>query len=1025
MVRGSELESKGRASAKRLSGGQRKAFHLGQFFTSVGLASLLHRWAGLDQMPRLSIIDNSAGSGRLLDGLSQHRRVAIEIDADAVNVLREKAKSDPGLEVVHGDFFNIRAQQFSLAIINPPFNLTVDSRHGRALGVGLSGIYGDGTRFNTTYAGVAHALQAAGVVLAILPRGSLRQGAEGCAHHDAFLAAYGGRLRAVFPLPEKSFAEEGTDVATELAVFLPGEHEAEHFDATLDGNAGGSMRDEVRKALHGLSGLRGTVHEQGLPRRLVGLPKSGPGAVRLTRKGRRLIIQPDSIQTYSRALDVLTGALVGEQDAHGWEYSRRPRPYGLDLQAFLAQADPLAALHHAFDALRTSGLAVTVDPGLLNWFRHEVRRTVVERAPFRRWAHVSGHRQRVLFFQSQLRVAVTNTVAYEDVEPGTSCELVRQDKTALFSVYEEGRATGTVVTNALAALHFDATWLPSNDAPTEWRLIYPGLETISPERWAAWSARARALNIDGNVYGFALRDLIEMAARRGGIYHAGMSLAKTRFGLMLARLIGAKHALIVTRAKDVRTWADEYRQIGSPLGAINEITTATGANRLARLNIISVDLLRQRALPRRARCSFADVLSGRCAVVISDEAHYFSNTTSQRSRAAGLLKPKRFYLLTGSAVKGRARHVFNLCRLGGGEHTARQPYGHARRPKMTAKLLHSVHGALPGPAAFVEDFLSAQSFSGEMLATLGRGRVVNEEARVKNPVAFREYLAPLILRRRHDEPEVRACVCLPDPEIETRYFTPCEQQVAIYGAQLGSYMEWLREFLAAQPLPNLEVAKHRMSGLYWAASFPQHLGGFGSRLTTAQQALLRDAREHLAARAGMLVIVTQSPEYATFLAEQLRSECATLTLLTSETDARSRSHIVLDHFHDGESELLVTTFGVIAESYNLPKVATMFLAGASWEPHVLQQTVRRMCRPQQTRTPVARVYLTRGTLQEHQYNYCARKQAAIDESVDFEDYTVTEEASLWKVFELLRKDYESLGVTAATRKSFAQREQIA
>lgn len=999
------MESKGKRSVNSLKGAERKSFHKGQFYTPAALAKQIHEWLDLANSPRLSILDNSAGTGRLIDGLAMHRRAAIELDKEAATALQSLATSDPHFEVVCGDFFNVQARQFSLAIINPPFNLIADSRHGRSLGIGLTGQYGEGTRFNTTYAGIAHALQAAGVVIAILPRGALSDERSQCPYHAAFLAAYGHRLRAVFPLPAKTFQEEGTLVSTELAVFLPGTHEAERCLDVFSAEAHQQIRNEARGALPNLSSLKGVLHVIGLPRRFAGLPKTGNGVLRVTRKGRRLVLQPDSIETYSRALDCLTGPLLAVDEAHAWDYARRPRPFALDLQAYLAQPDPQRALNSAIESLSQSKLHVTVDDGLLNWFAREVRRGKIESAPFRRWARVSGHRQRVIFFQSKLNIDVTN-IDFEGLDSGARYQLVRTGKHDLFSIYSNGAPTGRMVTNLQAELHMDAAGLAEDNDIVEWRLIYPGVETIAPHVSNNWGARARSLGINQRVYSFSSQDLIEMAARRGGIYHAGMAMGKTRFGISLAQMIGAKHSLVVTRAKDIRTWRDEYRELGSPLGEINEITSAKQAIELTRLNIISVDLLRQRAVSRQSHNTYADLLSGRNSVVISDEAHYFSNSTSGRSRAAALLKPKRFYQLTGSAIKGRTRHVYNLCRLSGGDHTSRQPYGDSRRPKMTPTLLHSIYDATPAPRAFYDDFIRADSISGDALATLGRGRITNEDLRVSNPVLFREYLAPMVLRRRHDEPEVKACVFVPDPVIEVRRVKPCTSQLAVYATQLGSYMTWLRDFMAAHPIPNIEVVKHKLSGLYWAASYPQHFGAvFPMALTTAQRAIVADTRDYLRNNGGKLVIVAQSPEYATFLAEQLSNECPDLTLVTSDLPARARSDMLLDTFHDGASRVLITTYGVIAESYNLPRVDTMFLAGSHWEPHVFMQTIRRMCRPQQTRKPLARVFLTRGTLQEYQHDFCTRKQSAIDESVDFEEGATEDPVSLWGVINALQADF--------------------
>jgi superfamily II DNA or RNA helicase len=959
------------------------------------------RWlVGCDELERLNILDSSAGSGRLIEGLAAHHCTAIEIDGDAVSVL-ETLKESQALTIYHGNFLDYDVNGFDVSLLNPPFNLDMTHRRIREFGFGCHSQYGEGTKCNSVYAALAHALRGSAVVACIIPNGALDdQSPE--SQCGRFLALFGSRLHMVLDLPADAFAAEGTLVRTQCGLFLPNDREDRIARGDFnDDYFGCTFRDESIRSLSSHRSGRAQILKRGLPRNLRGLPQNGTGVLRLTRKGRNLVIQPDSLATYHQALDVICGR-AGETQYHFYHYGDRPRSFGMDLNAYLLQSDPVAEFNAVVDDLKDARLQVTVDQGMFNWFKKTARQLKWRTAPMRRLAFVDGHQQKMCFLE--VHRSTKGFLHSHDpalpLQPGESITLVQETRSRIFLIDSKGRRYP--YTRLMAACYLELEGAPSLNAPdykqARWREVYPGLDYHDPVRFNAFQHHAHSLGITGWLRQFAIKDLIEITARGSGLYNADMGLAKTRFGIAAALLSNVKHSLFCLKSRHVSEWLNEIEKIGMKRSDFNLIDSPQKARALGRFNIITYTRLHQVAVKtRRNRATYADLLRGRIALTVADEAQLLSNPTSKRSIAVQRVNAKRVILMTGTPMRGYGRHVFNLLRLVGGDCSVLNPYGIGHHPYLTAELLHSAYDVRSGTAAFADDFIQTDSASSQFLATLGEGYRRGEKPRIKKVSSFREYMAPMLLRRSKHEPEVQIEVVLPIATENTVTVVPHRDHLLHYYRYSQSFVEWLEEELRdTGKVRDYGTLKHHLSHLQWAASFPQHqqFAGF----TAVQQQILSDAVNDVPS-IDKAILCFENPAQVEFIAEQLTARGLRVVFIHGGINIEEREAILYDQFRDGPAQWLVSSIEVINEAYNLPQVNHVWFGDSVWEPYIYAQVSARMLRPDQRKECNVRYYIAKGMLPAYRHAFALEKAKAIVEAIDFD--CVKEEA-IPSLHELIR-----------------------
>jgi hypothetical protein len=144
--------------------------HLGQFFTPDAIAAFMWQFVG-NFMPnrKVSILDNSVGSGRLLQFANpdRHMLYGVDVHGDAIAAVQgviEAAGFDcdfrrTGMEHIH-------PQSFDIAVINPPFSIHLESPNLKPLPGTTWGRYGPNTSALSHEYALQQALDASQVVVA-------------------------------------------------------------------------------------------------------------------------------------------------------------------------------------------------------------------------------------------------------------------------------------------------------------------------------------------------------------------------------------------------------------------------------------------------------------------------------------------------------------------------------------------------------------------------------------------------------------------------------------------------------------------------------------------------------------------------------------------------------------------------------------------------------------------------------------------------------------------------------------------
>lgn len=996
------LTSKGKRSVGKLRGAERKTFHQGAFWTPVAIAQRLHVMLGLHRAEGLTILDNAAGTGRLLEGLEQHRCYAVEIDEEAVKSLED---AQPKTHTHHGSFLEVRAERFSVALLNPPFNLVQDHERIRALGIGNHGPAGVGTRTMSQYASIALALNGAAVVVAIAPRGTFSETNEAS---QSFLAKYGDRLAAVLDLPANAFNCEGTNVSTEVGVFGPTGH---GFGKPIRTEFWSEEAEEsltaVRDCLSELDiqePVFGSAHQ--MPAWLAALPESALGRVRLTRKGRRLVVKPDSVQTYYQALDVLAGRITGKEKKAPWRIEERSRRFGLDLEAYLVQDDPLAALQNAIGDLQAAGLTVDLDSCFFNWFRRRVRQVKRDLVPMRHWVLLSGREQLRYWLMKRGTVSAIAKVTKYGLASGATYSVDWTDDRGHAWRGEDGCQHPATFEELVTLFTFPEG--PDISRGREWVLLHKGLEEARPELHLHLSREIERLGIDRWIYKFSAKDLIELAGRTSGLYNAFMSLGKTRFAMALIKLIRPKHGLIVVKRRHIREFVEQYQDLGFPDADLQIIDHPAKLQDLRAINIVSYSKLISSV--NGGKRTYADALRHRVGVVVCDEAHDLSNPDSHRSRAVETLRAKRLYEMTGYALRGYARNIHNLARLVAGDGTPRNPYGR-HVPYLEKMLLHAACVARPATQVFAEHFVDIRSASSQFSETLASGFRIGERPVLKDVTRFRRYIDSFVLRRLKNEPEVAAEIPEVHIDEETVYVEPASEQAALYNHYLGGYADWFTtEVETHGRIRHFVEAKSRLALLHWSSSFPQSKRCddlFKARLTELQQRLLADIDRIMADTDDKVLVVFDNPSHVEFFAGHLRARGHAVGVAHGRQAIEARESVIYDDFRDGTARILACSAEIISEAYNLHAANWVLHGDSYWVPYLKAQINMRIARPQQKKVCHVRHYVPRGLLNEYKEEFSRLKDRVIAAGVDYDESPEGAEVpSMYEVFRDLVERYK-------------------
>lgn len=950
-----ELASKG--SQTQVVGGlaglaAARTAHSGQFWTPDALVAQMWEVAepvaeAIGQHRKVLLLDNSIGTGHTMQHARADRDViyGCDTDAEAVGAL-DAALSEAGftVELAPIGMESVRMSGLDIALINPPFSVHLASPTLEPYPCTCSfGRFGPNTHALSHEYALAQALEAARVVVAVLPWSFCARLLDGDIEHEA-------RLIGVARNRDDAFVSEGANVATGIALFSPwrtdcrGEIQA----AALPG-IGAELAAMAPWPDRRFRWVESGIEDDGPS---ITTPVTGDSRVRIYRRGARLKLSFACGLVEAKVMNALMRAPVepamDQRLPDGIRYAGEGQ---LDIEALIASGDLMGRFRLLRGAISDAGGEPVLAPGLIEHLQLRAKRAQVAATPLRHWVLVeeggdagapvegivrclSRRRQLLnpgvwgscaLAEREVLEARPCDGGAWRLEKNGESVELQRAELIERFEVEDFGGQDGG------------------------WVLKHPGRAEAFPELAGLRTRQARDKGLDQWLsWGFQFSDLVEMAMTPGGVVGGQvMGLGKARLAIGLCVLGGGRRNAIVVDAGAIPEMQKELELLGVPSTRWQVIESEAQARELREINLISYTRLRMRVRPTSKRC-YGHLLRGRLHTVVADEAHAISNDTKQVG-ALYQLSPKRRYGLTGTPIGNYPRSFWPLAVWAAGDGTAAaQPYGR-HRPYICGDLAQSMNVAERGADRFREDFVVADWVTYEFADGL-QGGGKREVPSLNNVDRYRDYIGCLVLRRVWKEPEVAAHVSVPEPVRRVIEAEWDEEHLSAYLAAARHFADWWRSNAGADAKKNNLVAiLARMSAVVQAATYPQALKqGPGSGyvgITPKQQSML-DWVEWRVASGNRPLVFARSPDMLAMMRARLAKHGVDAALYTGKVPLAQRTKD-LDRFRDGRADACLLSFGVGQQVLNIPQADSILMAHRMWSPRQESQAEHRTIRPQQ------------------------------------------------------------------------------
>lgn len=963
--------------------------HLGQFFTPTPLAALLWRVVSpaieraLARRPgaRVAVLDNSVGTGRLLQFADPKRHVlgGVDIHAESVAALvKEVEAAGFQAEIVACGMEAAKPSGYGVAVINPPFSLHLESPMLEPYPCTTWGRFGANTSATSHAYALHQALEAADVVAAILPR-----------TYASLLPAdpdLSGRLWALIELPTGAFREEGTDVRVDIAVF--GREERDNVQRITVA----SFSDPVPDL-----GLQCVSTWESRPRLSVtGIKDEGPSIttavtgdnrVRVVHDRRRIGLRFACGLTEARVLNALYRDLLDNHRLDNHRYPSGIRYLGeavLDLEVHLVQPDPWASFQDLIDTIRNAGGAPEVDPGLINYLRKRMRQIPRQTEPFAQTVYMpdgmlhdgpAKARARTTF------VANPNVWLSPVIEQGTEVELEPTDDGRFaFSVGGECYVLGRDEV-------YDKFDVPQ--AEGRWVKLFPGRHVRFPELAHALRARVRALGIDAWMnWPHQADDLIEvMIAPGGATVGWDTGLGKARLAAALILLSGCRHGLITVFPYLLDEMVTELSGLPIDQGDWQVIERPEQLQNLKRINVITYNRLRAPIHEAHPRRTYAKLLRRRIGTLVADEGELLANMQSQQARALWQLSARRRFVLTATPIANYPRDTLPLRVFTAGDAVAHQPYGY-RRYYLDPVLRQSTMTAARGIDAFRDHFVTVEWVTHEWEEDMQSG-AKREVPKITNLEEYRRKLRPHLKRRVVDEPEIAARVPIPKPAESYTEVEWDEDHLAYYLDVAEHFAQWYlraRQDAAGKNRQiNLVALLARIQAVQFAASFPQRgIEGFGAYMPlTSKQRYAIDRMKRWADEGRKAILYADNPGLLDLLHRHLQADGYDALVFHGGQPIKARTRALKSRFRFGDTPNLLASIRVTQAGLNIPEASRVLFYNRGWTWKTEKQAQGRVLRPQQKNDVlIDRAHLV-GSIDVYMGQMVAFKRDAFQAGLDF------------------------------------------
>lgn len=955
--------------------------HLGQFFTPDLIAAFMWSFVSGWNIPRrIRILDNSVGSGRLLQFADPERHAVFGIDVhDDVIAQCQKTFEAAGFqcEFRQAGMEDIHPARFDIALINPPFSIHMESPHLKPLACTTWGRYGAHTSALSHDYAVHQALDAANIVVALLPLTTAEAMVAGKQGEELARRAAG-----LFELPADAFQEEGANVRTAVVVFDRYRSRPNSCVRTVISDLGSRVSD---------LGLHFEDRHFGEPRlNLQKLDDSKPFITRAVTGDCTVVISHDGRKIRlgfacgfieAMVLNRIYGRRIYSRDGHRLPRGFRYAGQGLlDMETYLVQPEPLVALDDLLERIRAVGGVPRYAPGFLAHLKRRLLRSERQATPLRHVAWTTG---------TGSLEAVTGT-AKETHKVDTTkwgSPLIKAGQQVAFRRDDDGRYR--------YSLHNTAYWLSVDELNVRyavdnvsegWEVVHEGLLAKYPQQAAALRIRVRALGIDRWLdWEFQTDDLIETLLKPSGCVIAWeQGCGKSRLSIALILLSGVKHGLIVVESRLIDEMLGEIALLPISPDDVKVIGGAADLSDLKRVNLISYERLRMPVNKAASkRVTYAHRLRRRIGLLVADEGERLANPTSDQSQALWELSARRRYVLTGSPIPNYPRDAFGLIAFTGGDGTAAQPYGY-RVGYLEPNWINSVEYAMRGVDRFRDDFVVLEWVTWQFAESLQEG-AKREVPKIGNLHRYRAMLAPHIKRRLVGEPEVAKYIRIEPPVFEVNTVDWDREHLAAYLKAADDFAEWYRQSRDEKKGCNLVTILARIRAVHFAANYPQYgMEGVDrvSGLTSKQRAVIARMRT-IAATGKQAIVFAENPGVLDLIAQELEAVGVRSVRFHGEIPIKKRVADKDKRFLTGLATGLLATKASGRAGYNLPNADFVLFYDRSWTWRIEYQAMRRALRWNRKGVLKVEYFHLPGSIDVYQDQMVAHKRDATQAGLDW------------------------------------------
>jgi len=533
-------------------------------------------------------------------------------------------------------------------------------------------------------------------------------------------------------------------------------------------------------------------------------------------------------------------------------------------------------------------------------------------------------------------------------------------------------------------------WIQKEDGTWELKFEEDGVCTKYPELYRQQSKKLEKILDDHplELWNWQKHDVIRMSIKQHTLLAADMGLGKTRMIIALGLMHGCKHNLIITESKLVGQFAGELKQFGCDVNIIEKYSD-TNIKHLKQFNLIAYSKIWRKATPSK---TFAKALKKRCNFIALDESHAIKANDSKRALACRSMHPKHWCLSTGTPIANYPRNIFSLLVCAFGDGSELFPYGYWN-PYIQQ------YGCTSGTREFRERFVTVDSYiSNQFDQTLDKGKRIREFPIVKDIDAWHDMLAPMMIRRCRDEPEVMRDVKIPEPELKEIWVKPSNEHIDYYKLWLDEFAEWfmaeLKAELAGGHKMDTIMLLVQIGKLQFVSTIPQSEKiksdkvvnyNWNGSLTEKQEKIIELATQHINQN-KKVIVYSERPELQKLLAEEFKHKGIKALVFTGEQPIPVREEI-LREFRVNHAPLLLATTTVGGTGLNLPEASVVIFADQSWTPAIHEQAIARVCRPQQKNKPLVYKLFNSGFIDEYMKAMMDVKKEGIDEGIDWQQHT--------------------------------------